>query len=79
VPAAPDVAITLPSGRYRLLDLPPGQYKIEFSTGCGDAGFTTQWWDNAASASSATVITIGNAMIGGIDAALRPGAAHDGP
>ncbi len=68
---APDVAITLPSGRYRLLDLPPGQYRIEFSTGCGDAGFAGQWWDNVASASSATVITIGNAMIGGIDATLR--------
>jgi hypothetical protein len=74
---APDVAITLPSGRYRLLDLPPGQYKIEFTTGCGDAGFTAQWWENAATVSSAKVITVGNAMIGGIDAMLRGGGAHD--
>jgi hypothetical protein len=71
LPPAPDVAITLPSGSYRLLDLPPGQYKIEFSTGCGDAGFISQWWDGAATVSSAKVITVGNAMIGGIDATLR--------
>ncbi len=68
---APDVAITGPSGRYRLLDLPPGQYKIEFSTGCGDAGFATQWWDDVSSASSATVVRIGDATTGGIDANLR--------
>jgi len=53
--------------------------KIEFSSGCGDAGFTAQWWDNAATAGSAQVITVGNAMIGGIDATLRGGGAHDEP
>lgn len=66
----PDVAITTPSGRYRLLDLPPGKYKIEFSTGCGDTGFVTQWWESATSAGSAKVITIGNVELGGIDATL---------
>jgi hypothetical protein len=66
----PDVAITMPTGRYRLLDLTPGQYKIEFSTGCGDTGFATQGWDNATSAASAKVITVGKVTIGGIDATL---------
>jgi hypothetical protein len=68
---APDVAITLPSGRYRLLDLSPGQYQIEFRTGCGDTGFAVQWWQNAASSGSAKVITVGYKTIGGIDATLR--------
>jgi protocatechuate 3,4-dioxygenase beta subunit len=68
---APDVAITTPAGRYKLLDLPPGQYKIEFSKGCGDTAFATQWWDSATSARAAKVITVGNVTIGGIDATLR--------
>jgi hypothetical protein len=68
---APDIAITRASGRYRLLDLPPGSYKIEFSTGCGDTGFATQWWDNAGSARSATVISVGATTTSGIDATLR--------
>jgi hypothetical protein len=49
----------------------PGQYKIEFSTGCGDTGFRTQWWGQASSASSAKVITVGYATIGGVDATLH--------
>jgi hypothetical protein len=68
VPPAPDIAITQSAGRYRLLDLPPGQYKIKFSSGCGDRGFRAQWWDQAASARTARVITIRNATVGGIDA-----------
>jgi hypothetical protein len=68
----PHVAITRPSGRYRLVDLPPGKYKIEFSTGCGGTKYATQWWDNAASAKSARVITVGFATITRIDATLRP-------
>jgi hypothetical protein len=67
----PAIAMTRASGRYRLLDLPPGQYKIEFSAGCGNSGFTTQWWDNATSARSASVISVGFRTIRGIDATLR--------
>jgi len=66
-----DIAITRPAGRYRLLDLPPGQYKIEFSTGCGDTGFAAQWWDNATSAKSADTVTVGSATITRINATLR--------
>jgi len=68
----PDFAITTKTGSYSLLDLQPGRYKVKFSTGCGNSGFTTQWWKNAGSASTATVITVGSgAPVTGIDAALR--------
>ncbi len=68
---APDIAISRVTGRYTLLDLAPGQYKIEFSVGCGDSGFATQWWNNASSAKSASVVTVGFKTVTGIDATLR--------
>jgi hypothetical protein len=68
---APDIAITHKTGRYLLLDLLPGRYKVEFSTGCGDAGFATLWWPGAASSKTAQVITVSNATIINIDATLR--------
>lgn len=68
---APEVAVTTSSGRYTLADLPPGQYKAEFTIGCGATGCATQWWDNATSGRSAKVITVGFATVGMIDAALR--------
>jgi hypothetical protein len=68
---APDIAISRVTGRYTLLDLAPGQYKIEFSVGCGDSGFATQWWNNATSAKSASVVTVGFETVTGIDATLR--------
>jgi hypothetical protein len=72
-PRPREVAITTKSGSYSLIDVQPGKYKVRFSTGCGDSGFNTQWWQNAASAATATVITVsaGNAVTG-IDAALTP-------
>lgn len=66
-----EVAVSMHDGRYVLADLLSGRYKIEFSTGCGDAGFATQWWDNAGSATSAKVITVGSATITGINATLK--------
>jgi hypothetical protein len=68
---APATAITRRTGRYRLLGLLPGRYKVEFSTGCGDAGFTTLWWPSAGSAKTAQVITVRNATIAKINATLR--------
>ena len=42
---------------------------MKFSTGCGDAGFKTQWWQDASSAATATVIKVGaSATVTGIDA-----------
>jgi hypothetical protein len=69
-PPSADVAITA-SGQFQLIDLPAGQYKIEFSVGCGDSGYVTQWWDGAAFAGSATVVTVGAGTVTGIDATLR--------
>jgi phage gp45-like len=68
----PVVAVSQANGAYTLADLQPGKYLAEFSVGCGDSGFRTQWWHNSSSAEKATVITISaNATVTGIDAALR--------
>lgn len=67
----PETAITTTSGSYSLLEVQPGKYKVKFSTGCGDTGFKTQWWQNAPSAATATVITVNpGTTVPGIDAAL---------
>jgi hypothetical protein len=65
-----DIAITRSAGRYQLPDLTPGQYKIEFSAGCGDTGFAAQWWNDATSAKSAEVVTVGPASSTTINATL---------
>lgn len=70
VPQAPEIAITRSGGQYTLTDLAAGRYKVKFSVGCGDAGFVTQWWDNASSA-AASVITVAFTPIAGINATLR--------
>jgi len=68
----PEIAVTGAGGRYTLAGVQPGRYKVEFSAGCGDSGFNTQWWQHAGSAAAATVITVGpGARVTGIDAALR--------
>jgi hypothetical protein len=50
----------------------PVQYKIQFSAdSCGATGFAAQWWQNAPSQATATVVTITpGAAVAGIDAAL---------
>jgi hypothetical protein len=69
--AAPVIAVTA-GGGYTLGDLTPGRYRVEFSSGCGAAGYTTQWWKNASSAAAATIITVAaDATVTGISAALR--------
>jgi hypothetical protein len=66
-----EIAISVKTGDYSLADLQPGQYKVQFSAGCGGARFKTQWWKNARSAAAATVITVGaGELIAGVDAAL---------
>jgi len=67
-----EIAVSGPNGSYSLLGVPPGRYKVEFSSSCGGASFKTQWWKNAGSAAAATVITVGaGALVTGIDAALK--------
>lgn len=68
----PVIGVSGSDGSYSLVDLPPGKYTVEFSTGCGDSGFTTQWWNDAASASSASAVTVSaTATVTGIDATLQ--------
>ena len=68
----PVIGVSGSDGSYSLVDLPPGKYTVEFSTGCGDSGFITQWWNDAASASSASVVTVSaTATVTGIDATLQ--------
>ncbi len=54
----PVVAVSRASGAYTLLGLPPGNYRIEFSSGCGASGYRTQWWDAKKSAATATVVKV---------------------
>ncbi len=71
LPATPEVAITNSAGRYSMVSLPPGAYKIKFSGGCGATGLTTQWWDGVGSAAKATVVNVTPATTTtGIDATV---------
>jgi hypothetical protein len=70
-PIMPETAITSPSGRFSLSGLFPGQYKIKFSSGCGRPGYASQWWRDGTTQKSATVINLGFAKIGDIDALLH--------
>jgi hypothetical protein len=54
-----DLAITNAQGTYSLLDVQPGQYKVEFSSGCGDTGNATRWYPSSVSKKDATVLYVG--------------------
>jgi hypothetical protein len=60
------------SGGYSIGDLPAGQYRVEFSSGCGAAGYHAQWWKDKPSEQTATIVTVtaGTATTG-IGAVLR--------
>ena len=67
----PGVVAVTRSGKYSAMGLQPGQYRVEFSSGCGATGFTTQWWKDASSRAAATVITVpAGTVTSGIDATL---------
>jgi hypothetical protein len=46
------------SGAYSIGDLPAGQYRVEFSSGCGAVGYHAQWWKDKPSAQTATIVTV---------------------
>lgn len=71
-PPTPETAIAGPEGNYSMIDLQPGRYKVEFSTGCGATGWATQWWAGASSASTAIVISVTPGTVtAGISATLH--------
>jgi Carboxypeptidase regulatory-like domain len=62
------------NGGYSFDGLIPGQYTVQFSSGCGAVGYAAQWWEDAASAATATVLSVqANTVSTGIDAALSTG------
>jgi hypothetical protein len=70
--AAPVVAVTTTSGGYELGDLAPGSYTLKFSSGCGAAGYATQFYDGVSSAQSASPVAVTAGMTtSGIDALME--------
>jgi hypothetical protein len=68
----PVVAVSAASGAYTVLGLPPSNYRIQFSSGCGASGYRTQWWDAKKSAASANTVTVTAATsTTGIDATMQ--------
>ncbi len=69
---APIYTSTAANGTYSIVDLQPGQYKVQFSSGCGATGYKTQWWNNKPTRTTATVITVtGATTTTGISATLH--------
>jgi hypothetical protein len=62
---------TAANGTYSVIDLQPGRYKVQFSSGCGATGYKTQWWNDKLTRSAANVITVTAATTSGIGATLR--------
>jgi Carboxypeptidase regulatory-like domain len=61
-------------GAYQIGDLQPGRYKVEFTTGCGAAGYATRWFTKATSRRQATVIVVkAGQTSNGIDGTLPRG------
>ncbi len=54
----PIYAVTGSDGSYGIADVTPGQYLVQFSSGCGASGYLTQWWRAAASAKTAKQVSV---------------------
>lgn len=68
---APLLAASDADGGYRLPSLAPGRYLVEFAAGCGTPGYAAQWWHDASSAATATIVRVpASATSSGIDATL---------
>ncbi len=69
-----EIAVTAASGGYQIVGPRAGTYHVEFSSGCGATGYAEQWWQDAPSPATATLVTVANgAASTGIDAALASG------
>ncbi len=74
VPAIrPVLAVTSAAGTYSIGGVVPGRYRVEFASGCGGTGYATQWWQDANSMATATIVTVApGATTTGISATLAP-------
>ena len=71
-PGPYEVAITT-NGAYKMVQLMPGPYTVEFVAGCGSTRpFASQWYDAKHSQSAATLVRVtADKDAGGINAKLR--------
>ena len=65
-------SVTGTNGTYSIIDLPPGHYRVQFTSGCGAAGYKTQWWNDKPTRTAATIVTVATATATtGIGASMR--------
>jgi hypothetical protein len=65
-------------GRYSIVGLTPGSYRIQFTSFYAD-NYGPAWWDGASSLAEATVVTVsGEQSVTGVDAVLEVGATISG-
>jgi hypothetical protein len=68
---SPRVVAVSRTGGYALTELVPGQYKVEFSSGCGASGYVRLWWQDASSQVAATVVNVDSTqVVSGISATM---------
>jgi protocatechuate 3,4-dioxygenase beta subunit len=66
-------------GNYAFDNVTPGSYTLEFSGPETGGSYITEWWENAASQSNATTITVGvGETVTGKDAFLESGGSISG-
>ncbi len=70
------------SGQWSVTSLPAGDYKVQFSSGCGAPGgpsWVSQWWNDQSSFAAATPISLAaGGSHTGTDAQLQPGTTISG-
>jgi len=72
VGSIPVYAVTASTGTYSITDLTPGEYQVQFSSGCGASGYQAQWWHGQATQRTAAIITVAaGSTVTDIDATLR--------
>ena len=54
----PVIGETYPSGGYVIYSLTPGRYKVEFTRGCGNGRYRTQWYDGARTQATAKEVRV---------------------